>query len=77
MPLNSSLLAYQNLLGEKVFDSGSSEQKDLVMGLSSSLFTMEKVLNDLLDFNKMEAGKLTWSHRPVSGPVLVTFCVCF
>lgn len=65
VPLNSSLLAYQNLLGENVFDKTTPEQKDMVTGLSSSLFTMEKVLNDLLDFNKMEAGRLTWSNRPV------------
>lgn len=66
VPLNSALLAYQNLLGEKVFSSANEDQKDMVTGLSSSLFTMEKVLNDLLDFNRMEAGKLTWSNRPVS-----------
>lgn len=64
VPLNSALLAYQNLLGEKVFSSANEDQKDMVTGLSSSLFTMEKVLNDLLDFNRMEAGKLTWSNRP-------------
>lgn len=25
---------------------------------------MEKVLNDVLDFNRMEAGKLTWTNKP-------------
>jgi hypothetical protein len=57
-------LAFQNLEGERLFNEVPADQRELVAGLSSSLITMEKVLNDVLDFNRMEAGKLTWTNKP-------------
>jgi len=36
----------------------------MVHGLVRSLTTMEKVLNDVLSFNRMEAGKFTQARKP-------------
>ncbi|CCG82126.1 Two-component sensor protein histidine protein kinase [Taphrina deformans PYCC 5710] len=64
VPLNTSLLAIQNLIGEDVFRQADEEQIELVDVLQSSLGMMEKVLNDVLDFNRMEAGKLLCASTP-------------
>lgn len=64
VPLNTSLLALQNLVGEEVFKDIGEEQVELVDVLQSSLGMMEKVLNDVLDFNRMEAGKLLCTSNP-------------
>lgn len=45
------MLALANLEGEKVFADLSSADHEMVSGLTSSLLLMEKVLNDVLDFN--------------------------
>jgi signal transduction histidine kinase len=42
----------------------SNDQKDLVIGLDGSLRMMEKVLNDVLSFNRMESGNLTQARKP-------------
>lgn len=64
VPLNTSLLAIQNLIGEDVFKDAAEDQVELVDVLQSSLGMMEKVLNDVLDFNRMEAGKLLYATSP-------------
>ena len=64
VPLNTALLAVQNLEGENVFRHVQAEQGEMVHGLVRSLTTMEKVLNDVLSFNRMEAGKFTQARKP-------------
>lgn len=64
VPLNTALLAVQNLQGENVFEHVQQDQAEMVDGLVSSLSMMEKVLNDVLSFNRMESGK-------------VSYCRCF
>ncbi|ODO08017.1 hypothetical protein I350_03600 [Cryptococcus amylolentus CBS 6273] len=64
VPLNTALLAVQNLQGEKVFDDVQHEQGEMVDGLISSLTMMEKVLNDVLSFNRMESGKFAQARKP-------------
>ena len=64
VPLNTALLAYQNLDGEGAFVAATPEQRDMISGLSSSLASMEKVLNDVLDFSRMDAGRLTCTSQP-------------
>jgi hypothetical protein len=48
----------QNLDGENVFEGLHVDQADMVHGLMGSLTMMEKVLNDVLSFNRMESGKV-------------------
>ncbi|WVQ72758.1 hypothetical protein IAR50_002318 [Cryptococcus sp. DSM 104548] len=64
VPLNTALLAVQNLQGEKVFEHVQHEQGEMVDGLISSLTMMEKVLNDVLSFNRMESGKFAQARKP-------------
>lgn len=64
VPLNTALLAVQNLEGENVFRHVQADQGEMVHGLVRSLTTMEKVLNDVLSFNRMEAGKFTQARKP-------------
>ncbi|WVQ82274.1 hypothetical protein IAT38_004402 [Cryptococcus sp. DSM 104549] len=64
VPLNTALLAVQNLQGEKVFEGVHTEQSEMVDGLVSSLTMMEKVLNDVLSFNRMESGKFAQARKP-------------
>lgn len=65
VPLNTALLAVQNLENEGVYDLVDKEQRDMVDGLQASLTMMEKVLNDVLSFNRMESGKFTQSRKPL------------
>lgn len=44
MPLNTALLAVQNLEGEHVFKAVPEDQAEMVHGLMRSLTTMEKVI---------------------------------
>lgn len=64
VPLNTALLAVQNLEGENVFKHIQADQNEMVHGLVRSLTTMEKVLNDVLSFNRMEAGKFAQARKP-------------
>ncbi|WVO16425.1 hypothetical protein L204_104101 [Cryptococcus depauperatus] len=64
VPLNTALLAVQNLQGENVFSNIQKEQREMVDGLVSSLTMMEKVLNDVLSFNRMESGKFAQARKP-------------
>lgn len=59
VPLNTALLAVQNLQGENVFEHVQQDQAEMFDGLVSSLSMMEKVLNDVLSFNRMESGKVS------------------
>lgn len=64
VPLNAASLAVQNLEHEGVFASLPPDQADMVLGLNSSLGMMEKVLNDVLSFNRMESGNLIQARKP-------------
>ncbi|KLT43642.1 hypothetical protein CC85DRAFT_284354 [Cutaneotrichosporon oleaginosum] len=64
VPLNTAMLAVQNLEGEGVLKGLDEDQEVMVHGLTSSLGMMEKVLNDVLSFNRMESGKLTQARKP-------------
>jgi len=63
VPLNTALLAVQNLDGEEVFQGLHEDQAEMVHGLMGSLSMMEKVLNDVLSFNRMESGKVSCYFR--------------
>ncbi|KAJ3300112.1 HisKA, partial [Borealophlyctis nickersoniae] len=64
VPLNTALLAMQNLSGEGIFSTCTRDQKEVVDALTGSLGMMAKVLNDVLDFNRMEDGKLACTYHP-------------
>lgn len=65
VPLNTALLAVQNLEGANVFDK-SSEHAEEYAALKGSLEMMSGVLNDVLDFSRMERGGFTSVSRPFS-----------
>lgn len=65
VPLNTALLAVQNLEGEGVFENLCEDHTDMIYGLMGSLNVMEKVLNDVLSFNRMESGKFTLESNPL------------
>ncbi|KAJ3565704.1 hypothetical protein NP233_g7464 [Leucocoprinus birnbaumii] len=61
VPLNTALLAVQNM------EASCNIMKDQQIefnALSGSLSMMSKVLNDVLDFNKMDSGKFESASRP-------------
>ncbi|KZO98776.1 hypothetical protein CALVIDRAFT_596401 [Calocera viscosa TUFC12733] len=61
VPLNTALLASQNLVG-----SGAIKKDDDVefQALEGSLKMMSKVLNDVLDFNRMDSGRFVTVSKP-------------
>ncbi|KZT61979.1 hypothetical protein CALCODRAFT_479467 [Calocera cornea HHB12733] len=61
VPLNTALLAAQNLIG-----SGGIKREDDVefQALEGSLKMMSKVLNDVLDFNRMDSGRFVTVSKP-------------
>ncbi|KAI8822660.1 uncharacterized protein EV422DRAFT_566334 [Fimicolochytrium jonesii] len=65
VPLNAASLAVQNLVGEGCFDNVEGEQMDVVNALRGSLGMMAKVLNDVLDFERMQSGKLICAESPL------------
>jgi signal transduction histidine kinase len=64
VPLNTALLALENLKGEGMFKDLNADTDDMVNGLVASLSMMEKVLNDVLSFNRMESGQFAQVYHP-------------
>jgi signal transduction histidine kinase len=58
VPLNTALLAAQNV--QACLGPAAHEHKVEFTALSGSLNQMSAVLNDILDFNRMESGKFAF-----------------
>lgn len=76
MPLNTALLAVQNLEGEQAFKHLPADQEELVASLSGSLGMMEKVLNDVLSFNRFESGRLSLCTQPFDLGRVIDLTAC-
>lgn len=61
MPLNTAVLAAQNLEASGTIQKS---QKIEFRALSGSLAQMSAVLNDILDFNRMDSGRFEFVARP-------------
>ncbi|KAF9466167.1 hypothetical protein BDZ94DRAFT_1252261 [Collybia nuda] len=61
VPLNTALLAVQNM---EASGTVAREQEIEFSALKGSLSMMSKVLNDVLDFNRMDSGKFESAFRP-------------
>ncbi|KAH6915774.1 hypothetical protein BKA70DRAFT_469829 [Coprinopsis sp. MPI-PUGE-AT-0042] len=61
VPLNTALLAVQNMAASGTV---ARNQEIEFNALSGSLSMMSKVLNDVLDFNRMDMGKFESASRP-------------
>lgn len=61
MPLNTAVLAAQNLEASGTIQRS---QKIEFRALSGSLAQMSAVLNDILDFNRMDSGRFEFVARP-------------
>jgi osomolarity two-component system sensor histidine kinase SLN1 len=58
VPLNTALLAAQNV--QASLGAAAQTHKVEFTALSGSLNQMSAVLNDILDFNRMESGKFVF-----------------
>lgn len=76
VPLNTALLAVQNLEGEHAFRHLPADQEEMVAGLSGSLGMMEKVLNDVLSFNRFESGRLSLCSQPFDLARVIDLTAC-
>ncbi|KIJ21004.1 hypothetical protein PAXINDRAFT_125610 [Paxillus involutus ATCC 200175] len=61
VPLNTALLAVQNM---EASGAVSKSQEIEFMALGGSLVMMSKVLNDMLDFNRMDSGRFEILSKP-------------
>ncbi|KAF6761807.1 hypothetical protein DFP72DRAFT_879693 [Ephemerocybe angulata] len=61
VPLNTALLAVQNM---SALGAVAKEQELEFHALSGSLSMMSKVLNDVLDFNRLDSGKFESASKP-------------
>ncbi|CCM01334.1 uncharacterized protein FIBRA_03383 [Fibroporia radiculosa] len=61
VPLNTALLAVQNM---EAYGSVAKAQEIEFKALEGSLSMMSKVLNDVLDFNRMDSGRFESVHKP-------------
>ncbi|KAI9464687.1 Tco5, signal transduction HAMP domain histidine kinase [Boletus coccyginus] len=61
VPLNTALLAVQNM---EASGAVSKAQEIEFMALGGSLVMMSKVLNDMLDFNRMDSGRFEILSKP-------------
>ncbi|GAA96782.1 uncharacterized protein L969DRAFT_97129 [Mixia osmundae IAM 14324] len=67
VPLNTALLSAQNMGAAGVFSDPTYAELDLEFSaLEGSLVMMQKVLNDVLDFQRLDAGRLETVCRPFS-----------
>ncbi|EIN11110.1 hypothetical protein PUNSTDRAFT_119885 [Punctularia strigosozonata HHB-11173 SS5] len=65
VPLNTAMLAYQNLQTSNAFRAAAdSNQSVEIYAMEASLTMMQQVLNDVLDLQKMDAGRFESSPRP-------------
>ncbi|KDQ58727.1 hypothetical protein JAAARDRAFT_206584 [Jaapia argillacea MUCL 33604] len=82
VPLNTAMLAYQNLRTSNAFKDEHLRHHNSVeiYALEASLTMMQQVLNDVLDLQKMDAGRFESSPRPfplhrainsIMGPIAV------
>ncbi|PCH36400.1 hybrid sensor histidine kinase [Wolfiporia cocos MD-104 SS10] len=63
VPLNTALLAVQNM---EAYGSVAKAQEIEFKALEGSLSMMSKVLNDVLDFNRMDSGRFESVLKPYS-----------
>ncbi|KAG8851507.1 hypothetical protein FRB96_009180 [Tulasnella sp. 330] len=63
VPLNTALLAVQNMEATGVFEHDNNLE---FTALEGSLNMMSKVLNDVLDFNRMDSGRFESVAKPYS-----------
>ncbi|KAJ3050160.1 hypothetical protein HK097_008859, partial [Rhizophlyctis rosea] len=64
VPFNTAVLGFHNMDGDGVFANLSPAQMGVLEAIKSSFSMMESVLNDVLDFQKMEEGKFELQARP-------------
>jgi PAS domain S-box-containing protein len=67
-PMNGILGLSQMVLRSPTL---SAEHRENIEGIYSSGETLLRIINDILDISKIEAGKLTLSYTPVDLPALV------
>lgn len=63
VPLNTALLAVQNMAASGTVDKSMTIE---FKALEGSLSMMSKVLNDVLDFNRMDSGRFESVAKPYS-----------
>ncbi|KAF8509178.1 hypothetical protein BU17DRAFT_56291, partial [Hysterangium stoloniferum] len=63
VPLNTALLAVQNMKAVGVIGKGHEQDVEFA-ALEGSLSMMSKVLNDVLDFNRMDSGRFESVSTP-------------
>ncbi|KAI8907070.1 hypothetical protein DFJ77DRAFT_188560 [Powellomyces hirtus] len=64
VPFNTAVLGLHNMEDEGLFSGMDKSQKAVLDAVKSSFGMMESVLNDVLDFEKMEQGKFELHCRP-------------
>ncbi|KAJ3037368.1 hypothetical protein HDV00_001734 [Rhizophlyctis rosea] len=64
VPFNTAVLGFHNMDGDGVFANLNGGQQQVLEAIKSSFGMMESVLNDVLDFQKMEEGKFELQARP-------------
>ena len=67
-PMNG-ILGIADLLRKRIQDADNKHYIDII---HSSAQTLERVINDILDYSKIEAGKLTLKQDPVYLQALIT-----
>lgn len=63
VPLNTATLAVQNMSALGTLARGKGQDIEF-RALEGSLAMMSKVLNDVLDFNRMDSGRFESVHKP-------------
>ncbi|KAG8876393.1 hypothetical protein FRB98_007321, partial [Tulasnella sp. 332] len=71
VPLNSAMLAYQNLQSNNAFERAQEDQAVEIHALEGSLTMMQQVLNDVLDLQRMDAGRFESSPSPFPFHVMI------
>ncbi len=73
-PLNA-VLALSEILGDEMSGPLNDEQRKQVVLINRSGKALLRLINDVLDLSKIEAGRMTVERAPMSLPSLVTLVV--
>lgn len=65
------MIGYADILLEEALDAGGNEARRLVEGSRRQGLLLHRLISDLLDYSKLEAGKMDVSLEPVALPPVV------
>ena len=72
-PLNA-IIGFSEIIATALFEPVAARYRDYARDINSSGLHLLKLINDVLDISKIEAGRLELHKEPVAAPALIEDC---